>query len=85
VQSREVEMGERELDAMKADFRSAMSGGAAMPGAGPASEPLEDPLDAEQPTRVRDEIDALARERARTDRDAEASRRLEELKKKMGR
>ena len=85
VQSREVEMGERELDAMKTDFRSAMAGGAAMPGGAPASEPLDDPLGDEQPARVRDEIDALARERARADRDAEASRRLEELKKKMGR
>jgi hypothetical protein len=56
-----------------------------MPGGAPASEPLDDPLGDEQPARVRDEIDALARERARADRDAEASRRLEELKKKMGR
>jgi hypothetical protein len=29
-------------------------------------------------------IDGLARQRARADRDADADRRLEELKKKMG-
>jgi hypothetical protein len=85
VQSREVEMAERELEAMKADFRSAMAGGAAMPGAASPSEPLDDPLgESEEPRRVREEIDALGRARARAERDADAVRRLEELKKKMG-
>lgn len=85
VQAREVEMGERELDAMKADFRGAMAGGPAMPGAPASSDPLDDPLGENEPRRVREEIDALGRERARAERDAEAARRLEELKKKMGR
>lgn len=84
VQSREVEMAERELAAMKAEFRSAMAVGPAMPG-GATPDPLEDPLaDDTEPRRVREEIDALARERARAERDAEAARRLEELKRKMG-
>ena len=34
--------------------------------------------------RVREEINGLARERARADRDADAAKRLEELKRKMG-
>ena len=35
-------------------------------------------------TRVADEIDAMGRARARTDRDADAERRLAELKRRMG-
>jgi hypothetical protein len=80
VQEREVAVAERELDEMKADLRKAMSGG---PSAG-TSPPLEDPLADESGAKVSDEIDALARQRARTDREADAERRLEELKKKMG-
>ena len=84
VQSREVEMAERELEAMKADFRGAMAGGTAMPGAPAQADPLEDPLGENEPRQVREEIEQLARQRARADRDADADRRLEELKKKMG-
>ena len=66
---------------MKAELRTAMAGGRVSPGV----EPLEDPLAEEDGgARVRDEINALARERARADRDADAARRLEELKRKMG-
>ena len=46
--------------------------------------PLEDPLADEDGSRTAEEIDSLARERARADRAAEAERRLEELKRKMG-
>ena len=92
VQASELELAERELDAMKAELRAAMAGrGIAQPG---TAESLDDPL-SEDPLgdadsgagggpRVREEIDALARARARADRDADADRRLEELKKKMG-
>jgi len=84
VQSREVEMAERELEAMKADFRGAMAGGQAMPGGTAPAEPLDDPLGENEPRHVREEIDQLVRQRARAERDADADRRLEELKKKMG-
>jgi len=81
VQSREVALAEREFDEMKAELRTAMAVGPAVPG----MEPLEDPLsDANDTARVREEINALARERARADRDADAAKRLEELKRKMG-
>ena len=81
VQARELALAERELHEMKAELRTAMAGGPVSPGA----EPLEDPLAEEDGgARVRDEINALARERARADRDADAARRLEELKRKMG-
>ena len=88
VQTREVEMAERELEAMKADFRGALAGGPAAAGAATTgaatADPLDDPLGEDEPKRVREEIDALARERARAERVADADRRLEELKKKMG-
>jgi hypothetical protein len=81
VQTRELELAERELDEMKAEIRTAMTG---VPGT-VGNESLDDPLaePGENP-RVGEEIDALGRSRARADRDAEASRRLEELKRKMG-
>ena len=50
----------------------------------PLDEPLADPLGDTEGTKVREEIDSLARERARTDRAADADRRLEELKRRMG-
>jgi hypothetical protein len=85
VQSREVDVAERELEAMKAEFRAAMAGGPAMASPAAGQDPLEDPLgDSEDPRRVREEIDSLARQRTRAERDADAARRLEELKRKMG-
>jgi hypothetical protein len=80
VLSREVELAEREVEEMKAEIRQAMAAPASA-----ASFPPEDPLvDAEQ-SRARDELDAMARDRARASRDEDAARRLEELKRKMGR
>jgi len=83
IQTREVELGEREVEEMKAEIRTAMAG-APSSAAAPLDDPLDDPLLDPTGARARDEIDALARERARADRDADASRRLEELKRKMG-
>jgi len=80
--TRELEYAERELEEMKAELRAAMNrpnAAGPLPGATP-----EDPLADESGAKVRDEIDSLARERARADRAADADRRLEELKKKMG-
>lgn len=82
VQEREVALAERELDEMKTDLRKAMASGGTVGNTGAAS--LDDPLADEDGTTAAREIDALARERARTERDADAERRLEELKRKMG-
>ena len=79
VQTREVELAEREVEEMKAEIRRAMAAPASA-----ASFPPEDPLADPRETRMRDELDALARERARAARDDDAARRLEELKRKMG-
>jgi HAMP domain-containing protein len=85
VQTRELEMAERELDTMKVELRNAMSGVGLSGQAGVRSdEPLPDPLEDDPATKTRDEIDSLARERARADREADAARRLDELKRRMG-
>ncbi len=80
VMSREVELAEREVEEMKAEIRQAMAAPASA-----ASFPAEDPLVDPEQARARDELDAMARDRARASRDEDAARRLEELKRKMGR
>ncbi len=85
VQTRELALAERELGEMKAELRRAMAGVPGGPdGAGGRDESLEDPLADESGTKVKEEIDSLARNRARADRDAEAQAKLDEMKKKMG-
>lgn len=86
VQARELELAERELEAMKAELRTAMAGAAGAPGTPGPLDPASDiaPLEDESAASAHAELDALARERARADRSAEADRRLEELKKSMG-
>jgi hypothetical protein len=84
LQTRELELAEREVTEMKAEIRTAMIGA---PGVSSSSDadPLDDPLEDGPPaSQTSAEIDALARARARADRAADADRRLEELKKKMG-
>lgn len=82
VQSRELELADRELEEMKAELRKAMAAGGI--GSTPGGTPLDDPLTEPGDRRAQEELDALIRERARTDRNAEADKRLEELKRKMG-
>jgi hypothetical protein len=65
---------------MKAELRKAMIGAPSTAGTMPLDDPLTEPGDA----RAHEELDALARERARSDLQADADRRLEELKRKMG-
>lgn len=82
IQSRELQLAERELEEMKAELRTAVTGAPPMP----ANDPLDEALsDTTENPRVREDIDSLARERQRADRDADAQRRLEELKRRMGR
>lgn len=83
IQTREVELAEREVEEMKIEIRNAMAGGTASGGA-PLENPPDDPLLDPEADRAREELDALARHRARSERDADADRRLEELKRKMG-
>lgn len=81
VQTRELELADAELEEMKAELRRAMSGAGPVPELDEeAVDPLTDPADA----RAQQELDSLVRERSRAERDADAERRLEELKRKMG-
>jgi hypothetical protein len=84
IQARELELAEREVTEMKAEIRAAMAGAPGMPASPVGDESLDDVLGEPSAAQTNAEIDALARSRARADRDAEADRRLEELKKKMG-
>lgn len=84
VQEREVDLAERELGEMKAELRQAMAGTPLGAGAAGSGEDVPDASGGERDA-AQSEIDSLARARAREERDADAERRLEELKKKMGR
>jgi hypothetical protein len=80
AQEAELSLAEREVGSMSAELRQVLTG-APMPNVPP---PTDADLGlADDPT-LRDEIDSLGRARARQDRDAEADRRLEELKRRMG-
>ena len=79
VQERELSLIEAEVSEMTTEFRSALAG--ANPGV--RSTPLVDPLEDES-SRLGDELDGLARARARSAREADADDRLAELKRRMG-
>jgi hypothetical protein len=83
VEAQEAELGlaEREVGSMTAELRQIMAG-APVTNAAPA--PSDADLGLEGDTSLHDEIDSLGRARARQDRDADAQRRLEELKRRMG-
>jgi hypothetical protein len=85
LQTRELDLAEREVAEMKAEIRAAMAGAPGVPSSAGVDDPLDDPLgEGPSASQTSAEIDALARARARADRAADADRRLEELKKKMG-
>ncbi len=81
VQEAELAVGEREVDAMTAELKAVMAG---------TDVPPVTPIDApageagESSPGLGEEIDSLRRARASADRDADAARRLDELKRKMG-
>jgi len=80
AQEAELALAEREVGSMSAELRQVLTG-APIPNVPPATD--ADLGLANDPT-LRDEIDSLGRARARQDREAEADRRLEELKRRMG-
>jgi hypothetical protein len=83
AQEGELSLAERDVETMTAELKAAMRG-APMPPA--ASVEAGDPADAAEPDAgaLRNEIDSLARSRARAAREADADRQLEELKRRMG-
>jgi hypothetical protein len=87
AQEAELAMAEREVTEMTAELRRAASG---VPSAGEATTAANAAAAAEADqaadggSQVAEELDALARGRARADREADAERRLAELKRRMG-
>jgi hypothetical protein len=83
AQEREVELANRELEEMRAEFKR-QSVGAVPPPSTASAGAMRDPLAEESGEATRQELDAMARARARADAAQEADRRLEELKRRMG-
>ncbi len=83
VEAQEAELGlaEREVGSMAAELRQVMAGAPLPQGAVP---PNDAELGLGNDTSLNDEIDSLGRARARQEREADADRRLEELKRRMG-
>lgn len=81
AQEQEVALAERELSEMHDEFKQHAIG--AVPPASTAGA-TPDPLAGETGESARETLDAMAREQAKAARDADAERRLEELKRRMG-
>ncbi len=81
AQEAEVALAEREVGSMTAELRQALAGAPIPQGAVP---PTDADLGLGADSSLNEEIDSLGRARARQDREAEADRRLEELKRRMG-
>ena len=81
AQEAELVLAEREVAEMSAELKAVMSGADVRSVAASGStEPDPQAHDAS----LREELDSLSRSRARADRESEAARKLEELKRRMG-
>jgi hypothetical protein len=89
AQESELALAERDVTQMMTELRQAASG---VPLAGERSnaavnaamDEIESELGSGKSESVRDEIDGLSRARTRADHEADAARKLEELKRRMG-
>ena len=90
AQESELSLAERDVDEMTRELKLASVGATPAAGSPAEAQRMRDAhAEAEQETAdggaaVRDEIDGLGRARARADREADAARKLEELKRRMG-
>jgi hypothetical protein len=88
AQENELTLAERDVTEMTRELRLASSG--ATPPAGGDAQRMRDAqaeaegVTGESSSAVREEIDSLGRARSRADREADAARKLEELKRRMG-
>jgi hypothetical protein len=84
VQEAELALAERDVASMSAELKAVLAGtdprGAAPALDASAGEDLDEPNASE----LREEIDSLGRARARAEREDDAARRLDELKRRMG-
>lgn len=81
AQEAELVLAQRDVDSMSAQLKAVLNGAAAP--ANSLNEPAAEAA-AGASSSLRDEIDSLGRARAHADREADAARRLEELKRRMG-
>lgn len=83
AQEAELMLAERDVETMSAELKAVMAGtDPRATGGGPVlNEPSEPEVESGN---LRDEIDSLGRARAHADREADAARRLDELKRRMG-
>jgi hypothetical protein len=84
AQEAEIALAERDVSEMTAELKSVMSGtdrvgGSEGPAVGAETETGGDP----NSPALHEELDALSRARAQADREADATRRLDELKRRM--
>lgn len=82
AQEAELALAEREVGRMTAELKAVMSGADPRASVRPPLDAADDPT--ASASALRDEIDALDRARVRAEAEANADRRLEELKRKMG-
>jgi hypothetical protein len=82
AQEAELELAQRDVDSMSAQLKAVLGG--TDPNRTSLNEPVVDDDPPGAASSVRDEIDSLGRARARADREADAARRLDELKRRMG-
>jgi len=84
AQEAEIVLAEREVESMSAELKAVLGGGGAKTSA-PALDPsAEGEGEADKAPDLRDEINSLGRARAHAEKEADAARRLDELKRRMG-
>ena len=86
AQEAELAIAEREVAEMTAELKNATLGAGPAAARGSLDEQAAAEADAAtgDASRMAQELDAMGRARVRADRDAEAARKLEELKRRMG-
>jgi hypothetical protein len=83
AQEAELAIAERDVASMAEELKAVLSGTDPR-GQGAVADASADVGDAPDVSHISDEIDSLGRARARADREADAARRLDELKRRMG-
>jgi hypothetical protein len=84
AQEAELALAERDVTEMTAQLRAVMSGADTAHGPSAAIDPGIETGEQPEGADLRSEIDSLGRARATADREADAARRLDELKRRMG-
>lgn len=83
AQEAELALAERDVQEMSAELKAVISGADVRPQAGAIDASVDDAI-GDTGAALGAEIDSIGRERARADREADAARRLDELKRRMG-